>query len=243
MASDLWVFFLAGVQDAVSPTQVALAGSLALALIFLREAGKRYALVFGAAFLTALLSLSLVSDFRGFEHSYGIPGWLTFRMAGIFLWGVSLMGFGIAFLRERFVGSGGSQRRFAGFFGPVSGQGCLRVLFGSGFAAGLFFLATAWPLHFRIPLKGQLAFLPGKFLLAAVPVLIYELFRNAGSLVVFVLFLSAIRPAIRIFLRERRTLIAIVLSAFYLATGGSLLFFFYMATMKPFMGIFEVQTR
>ena len=233
MGFDLPVFIAAGVQDALSPTQFAIAGIYALMMLFLRQSRKSAVLVPAGLFIGVLLVLGVMMDLRFLGPAAASPGPLK-NFSWVFpALGTVFAALGLLFLREWRILVSGRWRKFAAFI-PTPEVGKPAGFALSFFlAAGLAFLSNIWPVNYQVLIQSEMAFSPGSFFYSLGALLIYEFCRNGPVLFVLLFFVLARRKNNIELLRRKRSLVSIIVSAFCFAVGVSLFFFFFVAATKP----------
>jgi hypothetical protein len=232
MGLDLATFMAVGLQNAVAPLQLALAGVLVLALAFLARASRLALVLFTVTYIVAAMVSGVVFDlgvmFPVFaSYTFGmVAGWSYFCLGVVFI----LLG-GLFFKEWRMI-QAGSDRPLAAFVWrpqvwPVLIPPCAVLL-----AVWLVFLGNVWPTSMQVIWQGATALTPGKLFYSLGALMVYELCRNALSwLVLIFLAVFSLRGG-QTYTQRRRSLLSAVLSAYYLAVGGGLIHFFIMKLSK-----------
>ena len=235
MGFDLPVFISAGIQDALSPMQLAIAGIYAVMMLHLRQTRTRVLFISAGLFIGMLFIFGVMFHVGFFEPVTTSPIFLSQTPWVLLALGSVCVAFGLLFLWEWRALRSGFPRKFAAFI-PMPPAGMRTGLALSFFlAGGLAFLSNIWPVNYQVLIQREMAFTPGRFFYSLGAFCVYEFFRNGAVLFVFLVFILTRREENAAFLRRKRSLVAIIVSAFYLAVGGSLFFFFYVAATKPWM--------
>jgi hypothetical protein len=231
MGFDLSVFISAGIQDASSPMQFAVAGVYAVMLLCLRHSRKWVLFTSGGLFIAvfvimgAILSLGI---FDGGATGFAVS-WFFLVMGAFFL----ILGF--LFLREWHILRSGAPRKFAAFIPTPPAGMAVGLALSFCLALGLAFLSNIWPVNYQVLVQGVIAFTPGKFFDSLGALCVYVLFRSGAAFFLLLFFILAQRKENAGLLHRKRSLLAVIASAFYFALGGSLVFLFYVSATKPWL--------
>jgi hypothetical protein len=233
MGFDLPVFISAGIQDALSPMQLGVAGIYAVMMISLRRCNRVAAFVAGGLFIGVQVVLGVILSLELFGLASVVSGLADQISWLLVVLGVFFVVLGILFWREWRCLSAGRLSKFAAFI-PVLSLGVPAALLLSLFlAAVLACVSSLWPVNYQVLLQVQMAFTPGRFYYSLGALSLYVLFRSIPALCVFLFFILAERRENAAFLRGKASLISVIASAFFFAVGGSLFFFCYVAAIKP----------
>lgn len=235
MGFDLPVFISAGVQDALTPMQLAVVGIYGLMMFFLRHSRKMVLFTAGGLFIGIVVVLGMLFSLGFFDLGVMAPGFGTALSWGFLVLGVVFLVLGFMFFREWRLLLSGLPRKFAPFI-PTPLVGMVAGLALSFFlAVGAGFFSGIWPVNYQVLAQGEMAFTPGRFFYSLGAFCIYVLFRSGVSFFFILLFILAQREKNAAFLRRKRSLVSVIVSAFYFAAGGSLIFFFYVAATKQWL--------
>ncbi len=233
MGLDLPDLILTGLQEAFSPPLMAVAGILGLACFILRPSGKDALRVFFVKFMVTLVMLRVFLDSGAANVLVFSPRFLAAAVWAYGLIGAIFLVTGGAFFYERLALIRDGSLPFAGFLRGVKlGKVGLSVLATVAAVVAALWI-SAWPLSYRVALQGGMLFSVYGFLDALRGLVLYEILRNSGSLLAGVVFLLSLSGKPAEVLRARKTLVAVMMSAVYLAAGGSLLSFCYMVHVGP----------
>ncbi len=228
MGFDLLVFFVAGIQESLSPVQLASAGMVALALLALRGAGRAALAGFAAVFLASALVLGAVFDLRLLDMVLLAPAFFRTALCFYGAMGIFFLIIAVAFFREWRRLLTESSLPVAGFVPRLAAGGAMARAMAFILAVVLVLFANAWPSSYQIIWQGGMAWTPGMFFYSVGSLMFFELCRNAGIILVLAVFFLARRAKAAEVLRGKRSLVAVVLSAVYLAAGAAMIFFAYM---------------
>jgi hypothetical protein len=234
MGFDLSVFLSAGIQDALCPMQLAMVAVCAAMMLCLRQSKQWVLLISAIMFLLTLVFGAVVFDLKLFDALMS-PDFLS-KVKWVFLMlGAGSLMVGVLFLREWYFVISGTSRRFAEFFptpylGPLAGTLLAIILAGS-----LVFFASVWPINYQVLIQAEMAAMPGRLRYSLIALLVYECCRNVGPLLIVVSFFLARQGKSADFLRGKLSLLSIMASAFYIAVGGCLIFFFYVAAQQSWL--------
>jgi hypothetical protein len=235
MGFDLSVFISAGIQDALGPTQFAMAGVFAAMMLSLRQSRKRIALIAPVVFTAFLIVLGVMLDLKFFDRMVSAFGFLSQVKWLFLLLGLGFLLIGFLFLREWRILLSEKSRCFAAFIPVVNAGWLTGILLPLILAGGMVLLLNVWPVNYQVLLQSDTAFLPGMFFDSLIVLVVYEVFHNGAVLFIWLFFILARGQRNADFLRRKKSLLAIIASAFYVAVGGSLCFFFYVAATKPWL--------
>ena len=233
MPFDLLDLVLTGMQESFSPPLMAIAGVLGLACLCLRPSGKDALCARVADFCVTLVLCRVVFDSGVANVFVLVPKFLVVAVWAYLVLGSIFLVTGLAFLYERMALIRNGALLFAGFVRGVKlTKGVVSIL-AVGLGAAAAFWINAWPLSYQATIAGSLLRTANGLFNAFWVLVVYEIVRNLGSLLtggIFLLSLSG-KPA-EVF-NAHKTLVAVMMSAAYLAVGGSLVAFCCMVHVGP----------
>ncbi len=233
MGLDLPVLILTGLQESFSPPLLAMAGSLGLALLFLRPSGSEVLRLFFVRYMVTLVLLRVFFD-SGLANVFVLaPRFLAVASGAYLVLGVIFLITSVAFLYERQALVRDPSLPFAGFVrGLKSGNGVASVI-AVVLAVVAAFWVNAWPLSYQVAVQGSLLITANGFFDSLWVLIAYELLRNAGSLLAGGTLLLSLSGKFAGVVGRRKTLVSVMMSAAYLAAGVSLFSFCYMVRVGP----------
>ncbi|MFH0754815.1 MAG: hypothetical protein V2A70_09630 [Candidatus Omnitrophota bacterium] len=227
MPNDWLTFVLIGVQDLFVPVQLAVPGVLLALLVLCSDTSKHVATSFLGYFLLFFVLTNVMCD-----TGMLLPVLSSDTFLAVGLWFYVIVGvffIGVAGVLGRHWWLLANERVDTLLKWPWS----LRLpLFMAGFVAlvlavSLAVLGTVWPLTMHVAIQGSMAFTAGRLFDSLGALVIYELVRNAGVLVILVVAVLRWRGKVFQLLETQKSMVTIIAAAYYLAVGGALIFFYF----------------
>ncbi len=233
MSWDLPDLIVTGLQEAFSPPLMAIAGALGMLFLLLRPSGADVLRAFFLNFMVTLILLRVFFD-SGVANSFALAPWfLVWAIGAYLILGVFFLVAGIAFLVERQAFIRDRSLPLAAFLpGLKLGKGAVLLLAVVVAVVSALWI-NAWPLSYQVVVHGTLLFTLNGFLDSLWVLVIYEFCRSIGCLFAGGMFFWYFSRSPAGAFGTRKTLVAVMMSAAYLAAGVSLIFFCYMALVGP----------
>lgn len=216
---------MAGVQDLFSPVQLAVPGVLLLLVLTLSNISRAAMVLFVAYFMLFFLIFEILFDtgvmsFVLLSRDFMMGASWFYCILGVFFLGVAWI-FGVQW-RSLISDQGHS-------FTPWPRKLDLGI-YVAGFlalvlAVVLSVLGNVWPQTVHMVLQGALSFTSGRLFGSLGGLVIYELVRNLGIILLLGVMGLVWRGKMFASLGKHKSLIAIMMAAFYLAVGGALIYF------------------
>ncbi len=226
MGFDLSVFFAVGMQESFAPTHLATAGVLALGLLLLRKTRLDVLQAYVLNFAVVLIFWGIVLQAGLGAYMTGAPLFKLLTTISYLVCGVGFVLAGGLFWHQWHLLRRDGTASFALCVGCISVSRGVAGLIGTFSALWLVAIAYVWPTGFQAQWQSSMVFLPGRLWDSLTGLVFYEICRNAASVAVLVSFF-VIRVCAKNFPARQRSLVLIILSAFYLASGCALVYFFY----------------
>ncbi|MBF0331089.1 MAG: hypothetical protein HQL17_04070 [Candidatus Omnitrophica bacterium] len=228
MLYDWMTFVMVGAQDMFSPVQLAALGVFLLLLLsFSAKTSKGVLALFTGYFLVSFIIFGVLCDIGVVPFLWSSNEFLVTASWFYCILGVLFLGVAWLFAVQWRLLINDNNASFTPWPRPIKLGITFTGLVAVTLALALAALANVWPQTLHVILQGAMSFESGRLFGSVGGLIIYELTRNVGVVVLAIMMVLIWRGKVIDSLRGSKSLVASMMVAFYMAVGGALIYFHY----------------